>query len=120
MSEGPNRGGFSVPLTVPVQHAGKTIDIINIAPARLDHAVRWAEGKISTTVALLAELTGLTEEELRSITYPDVDRVMGAFMMLLPPAIATDIRGGVAHAPTSAGTNEPDDGNDTGLDLGQG
>jgi hypothetical protein len=129
MSEGNNRGGFCVPLTVPITHAGITIDVINIAPPRLDHTMRWSEGKFATAVALLAELAGLDEGVLRAITYPDVDRVMGAFMLLLPPAISADINRGVAPV-GSASFEQPtgpiedagggDEADLTGFDAGQG
>src|SRR5262245_6902093 len=88
------RGGFIVELTVPVEYAGQAIDRVDIAPARFDHRLRYDEGLIPSTLALLCELTGLAEGALRQISITDMERVAGAFMLVLPPHIAADVRKG--------------------------
>lgn len=116
------KGGISVSLTVPISFADGQVDTIDIGPVQLDHTIRWSEGKVSGALPLLAELSGLPEAALRLISYPDVARLMGAFMVLLPGEILNDINAGVARtaapAPHLRMPDETDD--DTGLDMSNG
>src|SRR4249919_547318 len=75
-----------------------------IAPARLDHVIRWGQGQIAGSLTLLAELSGLSEGALRQLEYPDVDDVLAAFMAVLPPMIRTDIERGAVPLATPEGT----------------
>lgn len=116
------KGGISVSLTVPIRFADSEIDTVDIGPVQLDHTLRWNEGKVSGALPLLSELSGLPETTLRLITYPDVSRLMGAFMVLLPGEILNDINAGVSRAtaepPPMAMPDELAD--DTGLDMSNG
>jgi hypothetical protein len=96
-------GGRRIELFVPVEFAKKKIDAVAIKPLKLDHFLRWESGEISTALALLSELTGLQQAALRQINYPDIERVMGAFVSMLPTKIAENINRGevpVAGNPT--------------------
>lgn len=127
-------GSRKVELFVPIKRAGKTLDVIEIASAKLDHVVRWGEGKIKGSLALLVELSGLDEGTLRELTYPDADRVLSAFMASLPPSIRNDIDNGVhplatqESAPSASPVPWPGDADMTdaatvgagpGFDLGE-
>jgi hypothetical protein len=105
------RGSRRVELFVPIKRGGKEIDAIDIAPAKLDHVVRWGDGKIKGSLALMVELCGIDESTLRELTYPDADRVMAAFLGSLPPAIRNDIDNGIRPlaAPPPAPTMPQDD-----------
>lgn len=120
-----------IELFVPIKRAGKTLDVIEIASAKLDHVVRWGEGKIKGSLALLVELSGLDEGTLRELTYPDADRVLSAFMASLPPSIRNDIDSGVHPisqqspvasdlAPEEIDQPAPGDDAGPGFDLGEG
>src|SRR5262249_36742413 len=97
------RRGRRIELIAPITYAGTTISEVMIAPARLDHVIRWGQGQIAGSLALLAELSGLSEGALRQIEYPDADDVLAAFMAVLPAMIRSDIeRGAVPHASEGA------------------
>lgn len=96
-------GGRRIELFVPVEYAKKKIDAVTIKPVKLDHFLRWESGEIATALALLSELSGLQQAALRQINYPDIERVMGAFVGMLPAKIAENINRGevpVAGSPT--------------------
>ena len=96
-------GGRRIELFVPVEFLKVKIDAVTIKPVKLDHFLRWESGEISTALALLSELTGLQQAALRQINYPDIERVMAAFVNMLPAKIAENIDRGevpVAGNPT--------------------
>jgi hypothetical protein len=96
-------GGRRIELFVPVEFLKQKIDAVTIKPVKLDHFIRWESGEISTALALLSELTGLQQAALRQINYPDIERVMAAFVSMLPAKIAANIERGevpVAGNPT--------------------
>jgi hypothetical protein len=84
-------GGRRIELFVPIEFLKRKIDAVTIKPCKLDHFIRWENGEISTALALLSELTGLQQAELRQINYPDIERVMAAFVSMLPAKIAANI-----------------------------
>lgn len=87
-------GGRRIELFVPFDFIGERVEAIDIAPAKLDHLLKWQAGKYRTTLALLAELTGHNEATLRQVTFPDADRMMAEFMVVLPEGIRADIQSG--------------------------
>src|SRR5262245_55194649 len=109
MTDTTTRGrGRKIELIAPITYAGNTISELMIAPARLDHVIRWGQGQIGGSLALLAELSGLSEGALRQIEYPDADDVLAAVMAVLPAMIRTDIeRGAVPLATPEGAANVP-------------
>jgi hypothetical protein len=96
-------GGRRIELFFPVEFLKVKIDTVIIKPVKLDHFLRWESGEISTALALLSELTSLQQAALRQINYPDIERVMAAFVSMLPTKIAENINRGevpVAGNPT--------------------
>lgn len=87
-------GSWVVELQTPLKHAGKDVMEITIHPPGFEHVIRWGQNDIPSVLALLAELTHLPERLLRTITYPDVDRVMLAFTSMMPLSIQTDFQKG--------------------------
>ena len=87
-------GSWVVELLVPLKHESKEVGEIAIRSPGLGHVIRWSRGDIPSTLALLAELCDLPERLLRTITYPDVDRVMLAFTSMMPPMIQKDFQEG--------------------------
>jgi hypothetical protein len=85
-------GSWVVELLVPLKHADKEVGEVAIRSPGLEHVIRWGQGEIPSTLALLAELCDLPERLLRTITYPDVDRVMLAFTAMMPEVIQRDFR----------------------------
>lgn len=83
-----------VELYTPLKHGGKDITEVVINPAGFETVIRWGRDEIPSTMALLAEQTGLPERLLRTITYPDVDRLMLAFTAAMPPSIQADFNAG--------------------------
>jgi hypothetical protein len=88
-------GSWVVELLMPIKdNQNRDINEITISSPGFEHVIRWGTQEIPSTLALLSELTGLPEKMLRTITYPDVDRVMLAFTAILPPAIKADFAKG--------------------------
>jgi hypothetical protein len=87
-------GSWIVELLVPLKHENKDVGEIAIRSPGLEHVIRWGHGEIPSTLALLAELCDLPEKLLRTITYPDVDRVMLAFTAMMPAMIQADFQAG--------------------------
>lgn len=94
-------GSRTVQLYAPFEFTGRSIDAITIGPIKLDHILRFRSGQIGTLIALLAETTGHAEVLLRELRYPDADRVLTAFMAMLPNDIREDIIAGrvMVHQP---------------------
>jgi hypothetical protein len=90
-----SHGGRVIELFIPFTHAGKKYEVIKLKAVMLDHTLRWQQGAFRTSLALLAALSGENETTLRMLRYPDVDRVLGAMMDMLPEAIRNDIAQGV-------------------------
>jgi hypothetical protein len=88
------KGGRSVELLIPFEHLGKTVDVIHLKPVLFDHTLRWQQGEFSSSLALLAALTGERETTLRLLRYPDADRVLATMFDMLPAAIQADINTG--------------------------
>jgi hypothetical protein len=87
-------GGWVVELAVPIKHGSATIDTIEIRPPTIDTVVRWGEGGFPSSMALLADLSGVPERVLRQISYPDADRVMMALYNIVPQQLKTDFTSG--------------------------
>ena len=85
-------GAWRVELTVPIRlNSGKVLDEITINPPNFDHVDKWNQGVIASNLGLLAELCGVSESVLRSMTFPDADRVMLALVGVLPLSIRQDV-----------------------------
>lgn len=99
-------GGWSVELIHPLRVGNHTVEQIDIRPPELDHVIRWGDGRIASTLALLAELSEQPEAALRTLRYPDVERVMLALANVIKdtPMHADFIKGvrPIATPPTAA------------------
>jgi hypothetical protein len=98
-------GGRTVQLFIPFEHGGKTIFEIVLSPFRFGDTLRWGEGEFPTSLALLTELAGVDEAVIRDLRYPDVDRVMSAFIDMLPQDLRDDIANG--RVPVKRGQATP-------------
>jgi hypothetical protein len=85
------QGGRKIELYIPFKWKGRSYTALNIGPCSLDHLMRWQEGKFKTSIALLADMSGQPEAMIRRICYPDIDRVLAAFVDMVPAAIQADI-----------------------------
>lgn len=107
-------GGRTIELLIPFECMGRKIEAITLKPIVFDHVLRWQQGAFPSSLALLGALSGENESTLRMLRYPDVDRVLGAMMDMLPDGIRNDITSGVVPQakapPQSAAVNN-------GLDL---
>jgi len=91
----------------PVDAAKPETDLIEIGPVKLDHTLRWNQGEFRSTLQLMAALTGMPETALRLLTYPDADRVMAAFLAVLPAQMRDDIlNGNIPQSPQAYGADE--------------
>lgn len=88
-------GGRVIELYLPFEHQGRKIEFIRLKPIMFDHMLRWQQGAFASSLQLLVALSGEDESTLRMVRYPDVDRVLGAMMEMLPEAIRSDITSGV-------------------------
>lgn len=102
-------GGRTVELFIPFQHGGTVIDKIVLAPIRFGDALRWGEGEFKTSFALLAELAGVDDTVIRSLRYPDADRVMEAFISMLPTDLRDDIASGRIPVKPQSQPREPEE-----------
>jgi len=87
-------GGRTVHLFIPFEFKGKTVSTIVLAPVCLGHSMRWAKGDFKDSNALLVELAGVEEGVVMGVRYPDADRMMEAFISMLPPDIRQDVASG--------------------------
>ena len=88
-------GGWSVELVTPLMRRdGTMIDVVDLKPAELDQIIRWGMGDIPSTLSMLSEMCGLSESLLRTLKYPDVDRVMLAYSQVIPPVVRKDFEEG--------------------------
>ena len=87
-------GGRTVDLFIPFDHNGKKVERIALAAFRFGDTLRWTDGDFPTSLALLVELAGVDETVIRSLRYPDADRVMEAFLAQLPADLRDDIANG--------------------------
>lgn len=100
---------WSVELIHPLRVSGKSVTEIDIRPPEFDHVIRWGTGEIPATLALLSELSGVSEAALRTLRYPDVDRVMLAFANVIKSTpIITDFEKG--SRPLATPKPAPQDG----------
>lgn len=84
-------GGRTVELFVPFDFLGDKVKQIDFGPIRFDHTIRWQAGQIQSLLALMAEVAGVDEALLRQVAYPDADRMMSAFIDMLPPEIRNNL-----------------------------
>jgi hypothetical protein len=101
-----NNGGRTIHLFIPFDYKNKKVTSISLAAPCLGHALRWTEGDWSSAIALLVELAGVDEAVIRSLRYPDADRVMDQFLTMLPPDIRSDIADGRIPVKGATGTPE--------------
>jgi hypothetical protein len=102
-------GGWVVELAVPIKHGSTTIDTIEIRPPTIDTVVRWSDGTFPSSMALLADLSGLPEMVLRQITYPDADRIMMALYNVVPQPLKSDFTNAVRPLATPLDELPPDE-----------
>jgi hypothetical protein len=87
-------GGWCVELAVPIKNGVRDVDAIEIKAPSIRTLTRWQRGEITSSMALLAELSGIPETALESITYPDADRVLLALFNVVPQPIRQDFSNG--------------------------
>lgn len=80
-------GGRAVELFIPYEWQGKRIDRIVFRPLKLVNTEMWLKGSYKSIMHLMSDLSGLPEDTLRQLCYPDADRVMSEFINLLPDEI---------------------------------
>lgn len=83
-------GGWTIELSTPIDK----IEQIDLAPVTLDHTIRWARGEIPSVLALITELTGVTEKQLKQLSGVDTDRLFIAFSFIASGAIKKDFENG--------------------------
>lgn len=89
------KGGRIIELFIPFDDkGGKTIDRITLAPFTLNDTLLFQDGFFPTVVALLCSLSGLREQTIRQLRYPDADRVMVTMFQMLPQEIIARITEG--------------------------
>lgn len=72
--------------------SGPDVDAIEIRPPDFDMIIRCKEQLLPSKLAMLAELCNIPEQQLRQLQGADVDRVMIAFMNVLPPTLQADVQ----------------------------
>ena len=87
-------GGRAVELFIPFDHNGKRIERIVLGPFRFGDLLRWTDGDFKKSLDLIVEMAGVDELVIRNLRYPDADRVMEAFMSILPNEVRDDIANG--------------------------
>jgi hypothetical protein len=97
MTTNTKEGGRKVELFLPFMVGDKNIVAIEFSPVTWGHTLDWQAGKYQRTFDLMLDLAGVDDTVLRGLKYPDVDRVVTAFMELLPTEIRDDMANG--HIP---------------------
>jgi len=88
-------GGRTVHLYLPFEYMGRRIESVTLSPLKFGHTLLWNEGHYKTMLELLIDLAGVEEAIIRDLRYPDADRVMETFTMMLTPQIREDIGNGI-------------------------
>lgn len=83
-------GGWSVELLNPLGE----VDKLDIRPPTLRHTVRWGNNEIPSVLALLSELTGVSESVLQDLSGADSDRVLMALSYIVPAGMKQDFSNG--------------------------
>lgn len=83
-------GGWTVELSTPIDK----LDKIDLAPVKLDHTIRWARGDIPSVLALISELSGVSESSLKQLSGQDTDRLFVAFSFIATGSIKDDFQKG--------------------------
>jgi hypothetical protein len=73
-----------------------------------DHTLKWQDGEFKNSLSLLFALSDQTEEVMRQLRYPDVERVMDQFFAMIPPEIREQIASGVVPQKVPAYVPEPE------------
>lgn len=83
-------GGWTVELINPIGNLNELV----FKPISLDHTIRWTRHQFPSVLALISELTGVKEYELKKLTGVDSERIFIAFSFMAPPHIKTDFEQG--------------------------
>ena len=99
-------GARVVRLYLPFEFNKKKIDRVTIKAVQLDHVMRWQAGEFNRALSFLASLTGMQETCLRMLRYPDADRVIAAFLEMLPAEIRNQVAAGEVPLPAPSVARE--------------
>jgi len=88
-------GGWCVELQQPLKFNGREFPAVEIRPPTADHLIRWGQGRIASTLALLSELCDMPERLLRQLPAGDFDRVIMALVNVVPSVIKSDLQEGI-------------------------
>jgi hypothetical protein len=84
-------GGWCIELQQPLKTYNGEMAAIEIRPPSADHVIRWAAYEIPSILALLSDLCGVTEKQLRQLSAQDFERVYFALRYVVPSSIRVDI-----------------------------
>ena len=87
-------GGWMVELQQPLMGRSGEITAVEIRRPTADVVIRWGKWQIESTLALMAELTGLPEKVIRQLPNDDFDRVLFALTNVVGPIIKADLETG--------------------------
>lgn len=79
-------GGWTIELANPIGG----LSVVELQPLQLDHTIRWARHDIPSVLALIAELSGVKEKQLKQLTGGDIDRIFIAFSFIASGTIKSD------------------------------
>lgn len=118
MTMSDNKGGRSIELYLPFEHDGKQITKVEFQPITLGHMLAWQEGEYKSSMTLMTQLAKMDDFAMRLLRIPDADRVMSAFMDMLPATMRDDVQNG--RVPTKQGApimEAPPEHKEDDLDL---
>jgi hypothetical protein len=93
-------GATVIGLYMPFAVGDKQIEEVSLMPFDYGLTLRWRKGEFqSSTTLLLALCDGIDEPTLMKIKYPDMDRIMFAFINSLPSVVRDDIMQGTFPPP---------------------
>lgn len=105
MIEDTKAGGRRVFLYLPYNG----VEAITFGPWKLDHTLKWREGKFGSALALMVALSEETEATLRELREPDATRVLNALMDLVPAEIKEDMVAGTIPGQGIEARRDPDE-----------
>lgn len=89
-------GGRTIEFYIPFEWMGKKHERISFSPFNLGHVEKWRQGYYKGIKHMMSELSGISEEVITQIKYPDADRVMTEFFMLVPDDLKPVLKDGWA------------------------
>jgi hypothetical protein len=88
-------GGRRVELFIPFRVGDEDVIAVTFGPWKMDYTLRWEKGEWVSLLAVMATVADVKEEVLRELRSPDDERVISAFLGMVPPEVRNQVAQGM-------------------------